>query len=185
MKVEKRWTVSNILSLSRVVLLVPIVVLILRPGTEYRITVLVLMLLAASTDFFDGLLARALNQVTDFGRLLDPAADKICIVITSAALVIAGDMPLWFAGLIVFRDIVIVIGSALIMSRRRVVVQSVWVGKWTVTLIAGYLILATLRISSLIMLKDVFLYLGTLFILMSLAVYTKVYQRYMTGNGSL
>ncbi len=183
LKVERKWTISNILSLSRVFLLVPIVVLILKPGNEYRITVLVIMLVAASTDFFDGLLARALNQVTDFGRLLDPVADKICLITISAALVITGDVPLWFAGFVALRDILIVVGSSFIISRRKIVVQSVWAGKWTVTFIAAYLILATIRVDSMALIKMFFLYLSTASLFISLGVYIRVYRKYMAANG--
>lgn len=182
LKVEKRWTISNFLSLSRIFFMVPIVILILKPGNEYRLAVVVLMVIAAATDFLDGLLARALNQITDFGRLLDPAADKVCIIAISAALVAVGDVPIWFAALVVLRDVLIVGGSLLIIKRRRVVVQSVWTGKWTVTLIAAYLMLATLRIDSLVTAKTVFLYLSTAAIFVSLGVYIRVYQKRMAES---
>ncbi len=183
LNVEKRWTVSNILSLSRVVFMIPIVIFILRPGSEYRIAVLVLMVVAAATDFLDGLLARALNQVTDFGKILDPASDKICIIIGTAALVIAGDAPLWYAILVAARDIIIVVGSIRIMNRRKLVVQSVWTGKWTVSFIAAYLILATLKMESLAAVRDFFMYLSTIAVFVSFVVYTRIYQERMADNG--
>jgi CDP-diacylglycerol--glycerol-3-phosphate 3-phosphatidyltransferase len=141
------------------------------------------MLAAAATDFFDGLIARALNQVTDFGKLLDPIADKICAVTAVAVLVLVGDIPLWYAGLVVLRDILIVIGSSLIISRRKVVVQSVWTGKLTIAFVAGYIILAAMRIDALVYVKTFFLYLSTLFLFVSLAVYIGVYQKHMAKNG--
>ncbi len=183
LKVEKRWTISNILSLSRIVLLVPVVVLILKQESAYRVTVLILMLIAAMTDFFDGLLARALNQVTDFGRLLDPVADKICVIGVAAALVLARDIPLWYAALVALRDVLIVIGSSLIITKRKVVVQSVWAGKFTVNFIAAYLIIATLKMDSLYLVKNFFLYLSTISLFVSLAVYVRVYQKHMVKNG--
>lgn len=142
------------------------------------------MFVAVSTDFLDGLLARVLDQVTDFGKLLDPAADKICIVTVSAALMLAGDVPLWYMILVALRDVIIVIGSSLIITRRKVVLQSVWAGKWTVTFIAAYLILATMRIDALVSVKTFFLYLSTLSLFVSLAVYTRVYQKQMAKDDS-
>jgi CDP-diacylglycerol--glycerol-3-phosphate 3-phosphatidyltransferase len=178
-KVKPRLTISNVLSLSRVLLLFPIISLIFKTGTGSRLPVLSLMLIAAATDFLDGALARALKQVTDFGKLLDPVADKICIVGAVISLVIVGDVPLWYAIIVVFRDLLIVIGSLLIISRRRIVVQSMWAGKFTVTFVAAYLILATMRIESLILIKTFMLYLSTLSIFLSLAVYYGVFQREM------
>lgn len=183
LSVEKRWTISNVLSLSRIVLLVPIVVLILHPGNEYRPAVLALMVLAAATDFFDGMLARLLNQVTDFGKLLDPAADKICIIVGAVALVIAGDVPVWYAVLIGARDIIIVTGSLVIMNRRKMIVQSVWAGKWTVTFIAAYLVVATLRIDALDTVKIALMYISTAAVFVSLVVYIRIYQERMAKNG--
>lgn len=184
LKVEKKWTISNILSLSRIFFGVPIVLLILTPGNEYRVIVVAIMLVAASTDFLDGLLARKLNQVTDFGRLLDPTADKITIIAIVVALVIAGDVSVWYAVLVAARDLLIVAGGVRVMSRRKVVVQSVWAGKWAVTFIAVYLIFATLRIDRLTAVKDFFLYLSTLSIFVSLGVYAWMYRKYMAeGRG--
>ena len=165
--------------------MVPIVVLILKPGNEYRVAVVGLMVVSAATDFLDGLLARLLRQVTDFGRLLDPVADKICIIAISAALVIVGDIPLWFAGLVALRDVLIIAGSLLIINRRKVVVQSVWVGKWTVTFIAAYLLIATLRFDSLAAVKSFFLWLGTFSIFVSLGVYSRIYQKRMAESHAL
>jgi CDP-diacylglycerol--glycerol-3-phosphate 3-phosphatidyltransferase len=182
LKVERRWTISNILSVSRIFLVIPIVVLILKQESGYRITVLILMLVGALTDFLDGFIARAMNQVTDFGKLLDPIADKIGIVAIAAALVLAGDIPLWYAALVVLRDVLIVVGSSLIVTKRKVVVQSVWAGKVTVNFIAVYLILATVRVESLSVVKDVFLYLSTIFLFVSLGVYIRIYQKHMVRD---
>ncbi|MFZ1081904.1 MAG: CDP-alcohol phosphatidyltransferase family protein [Candidatus Kryptoniota bacterium] len=183
LKIEPRWTISNILSISRIVLLVPFIALIFKGGSGPRITVLVLMLAAAATDFFDGLIARALNQETDFGRLLDPVADKICAVTAVVVLVFVGDIPLWYAVLVALRDILILIGSSLIISRRKVVVQSVWTGKFTIAFVAAYIIFAAMRIDALGFVKTFFLYLSTLFLFVSLAVYIGVYQKHMGKNG--
>ncbi len=180
--VEKRWTISNVLSVSRIFLTIPIVILILEPGSRYRGIVIVLMFAGALTDFLDGLLARMLDQVTDFGRLLDPAADKVCIIAIAAALVAVGDVPIWYAVLVALRDVLIVAGSLQIIARRKMVVQSVWAGKWTVAFIAAYLILATLRINSLSAAEAFFLYFSAISIFVSLAVYIRMYMKYMTES---
>ncbi len=183
LKVEKRWTISNILSVSRIFFVVPIVVLILKQDTGYRITVLILMLVGALTDFLDGFVARAMNQVTDFGRLLDPIADKVGIIAIAVALVLAGDIPLWYAASVALRDVIILIGGSMIMKKRKIVVQSVWAGKLTVNFIAAYFILATMRMDILMPLKTFFLYLSTAFLFISLAVYFRVYQKRISEGG--
>lgn len=141
------------------------------------------MLTAAITDFLDGMLARALDQVTDFGKLLDPAADKICVITIAGALVVAGDIPLWYAALVALRDVLIVIGSSVIITRKKIVVQSVWAGKFTVNFIAAYLLFATMKMDSLAPEKNFFLYLSTASLFISLAVYMRIYQKHMAKNG--
>jgi len=183
LNVEKRWTISNLLSVSRVLLLIPIVVLILKQDSGDRAAVLVLMLIAVITDFLDGFLARSLNQVTDFGKLLDPVADKICIVAAAAALVVVGDVPLWYAVAVGLRDALILIGGSLILKKKKIVVQSVWAGKLAVNFVAGYFIFATIRLDSLVMAKDFFLYLSTVFLFISLIVYFRIYQKQISRTG--
>jgi CDP-diacylglycerol--glycerol-3-phosphate 3-phosphatidyltransferase len=177
--IETRWTISNILSVSRVLLAVPIVVLILGQENGDRVVVIILMLAAVLTDFLDGLIARAMNQVTDFGKLLDPAADKICIIAAVAALVVAGDVPLWYAALVVLRDALIAVGGLMILSKKKIVLQSVWTGKLTVNFIAAYFVLATIRIGALDVVKDISMYLSMIFLFVSLGVYARIYQQQM------
>ena len=140
------------------------------------------MLAGALTDFLDGFVARALNQVTDLGKLLDPVADKVGIIAIAAALVLAGDIPLWYAVLVALRDALILIGGSMIMKKRKVVVQSVWTGKFTVNFVAAYFILATMRMDVLSPAKDFFLYLSTAFLFISVAVYFRIYRKHIAED---
>lgn len=80
------WNVPNILTLMRVVLIPVLVLLAYLPVFAWQNWVLAsVFLLAAITDWFDGYLARALNQTSAFGRFLDPVADKLMV---AAALVL-------------------------------------------------------------------------------------------------
>ena len=79
--------IPNILSLSRIVLS-PVVFLLLGiPGLEGKIISIVFLALLFLTDFFDGMLARMLNQTSDLGRILDPLADKALVAVLFIALV--------------------------------------------------------------------------------------------------
>ena len=98
--------VPNLLSLSRI-LLVPLLVAVLLTKTpDKEFWGLAVFLVAASTDFLDGFLARRRKQVTRLGKLLDPAADKI---LTSAAFIslvelIPDVVPAWIVAAIVARE---------------------------------------------------------------------------------
>ena len=139
----KFWTIANMLSLFRVVLALPVTYLILVDGSVAWI--LGLILLAGLTDWFDGHLARWSHTVSNWGKVLDPLCDKAAALMVSLALVIRGDLPIWFVGLIALRDVLIVVGSVLLTRRIGEVMMSVWWGKVAVTAMAVTILAALLK----------------------------------------
>jgi CDP-diacylglycerol--glycerol-3-phosphate 3-phosphatidyltransferase len=139
------WTISNLLSFSRIVLLIPILLFLRENTPAGNLKALGFMLLAAATDWFDGYLARRFHQKSDLGRIIDPVSDKICVGTIAAYLAIYRDFPLWFLILILARDFTILI-VGLFMTVRRGVPESNWPGKVAVTAMAVVLIVFTLNI---------------------------------------
>ncbi len=139
----KFWTVANVLSLSRAVLVIPITYLVAVDGSMAWIFGLVL--LAVLTDFLDGTVARLSHTVSNWGKVLDPLADKFAAAAVTVALVIRGSLPGWFLGLILVRDAVIVLGGVLIARRTGQVVMSIWWGKVAVTALAVTVVAALLK----------------------------------------
>lgn len=139
----KFWTAPNMLSLLRVVLAVPIMYLVLVDGS--LLWLLVLFLLAIASDYFDGFLARWLGSVSDWGKVLDPLADKIGGSLVILGLVIRGSLPVWLLLLIIVRDVLIVMGGIFLGRRTGLVVMSLWSGKVAVTTIAITAIAALLH----------------------------------------
>lgn len=78
----KHIPVANILTIFRVLILVPYVLLFYIPYTWANWAAVLVYSLACFTDYFDGWLARRRNQVSSFGRFLDPVADKLLIITT-------------------------------------------------------------------------------------------------------
>ncbi len=66
---------------------------------------------AGASDALDGILAKRFNWSSELGGRLDPLADKLLLFAATLALVIAGDLPIWWLGLATFRDLVIVAGA--------------------------------------------------------------------------
>ena len=132
----------NLLSLLRIGLL-PFIVLCLRSGQNWP--ALGLMLAAVATDYFDGFFARRLNQVTDSGKMIDPLADKVGINTMAIALWLWRGFPLWAVILIVARDLMIVMGAALVMRKKKAVPVSNRAGKWAVTVMAATIICYTMN----------------------------------------
>lgn len=129
-------TLSNLLSLARILLTVPILYFLSFNTLSYNSLALVLALLAAATDYLDGKLARHYGAVSALGKYLDPIADKI--LIGSLAIYLAffrGNLPAWFAVLIIAKDLLIIIGGGILLLRN-VVVHADPPGKYTVCIVA-------------------------------------------------
>ena len=68
---------------------------------------------ASASDFFDGLLARILDQRSKLGQFLDPAADKFMVLVTFLVAAATGAVPWWLAALVIGRDVILASGGAL------------------------------------------------------------------------
>lgn len=109
-------TAANQLTLLRIVLIPPFVILLLY---GYRGWALLTFLTAGVTDVFDGLIARKTGQRTTLGAWLDPMADKLLLVTMFVMLTLpdigsANRLPLWFTVLVLSRDIAIVLTVAVV-----------------------------------------------------------------------
>lgn len=123
------WTVSNQLTVSRVLLIPLFVVAFYIPGDVGYISATALFALASLTDWLDGYLARSRNEITAFGRFLDPVADKLLVATALVLLVEAGRAPALLAAIIIGREIVI---SALRewLAQVSSIVHVSMLGKW-------------------------------------------------------
>ncbi|MFZ5608502.1 MAG: CDP-alcohol phosphatidyltransferase family protein [Pseudomonadota bacterium] len=118
-RVEKaqQWgliTLPNVLGYARLAAAPAMAVLVLD---GYFVPAFWTYLAAGITDWLDGFIARRFRLTSRFGRFLDPVADKVFVNATFLALASVGLMPLWFAGLVALRDILI--GAAFAASRVR------------------------------------------------------------------
>jgi cardiolipin synthase len=144
------FALANCLTYARIVA-VPVVVMcmywsdILQGGLWLRWIALIIFIIAGVTDFLDGYVARAWGQMSAFGRMLDPIADKL--LVASCLLMLAADgtirgWSLWAAIVILCREI-LVSGLREYLAELRVSVPVTWLAKWktVVQLVAiGFLI---------------------------------------------
>jgi cardiolipin synthase (CMP-forming) len=152
---EKRLTVSNLLSVSRIFLIIPTGYCLLTEFPNHRWWAAVIVLLAVSTDFLDGYFARKLHQVTELGKFIDPLADKITVAFYALLLLWTGDVPLWLVAFILLRDLLIFLGGIYIKRNKGIIPQSNWPGKIAVNFIAAVFFLSTIRVESLELLRTI------------------------------
>jgi cardiolipin synthase len=105
--------IPNFLSFLRIALVPVFLWLLLEEMFVSAITVLAI---AGLTDFLDGYLARKLNQTTKLGKMLDPVADRLYIFATLLALSATGYVPWWLAGLVILRDLLMLISLPILAS---------------------------------------------------------------------
>jgi cardiolipin synthase (CMP-forming) len=111
---DRILTIPNLLSLARIAVL-PVVYLDLVAGRLVR--ALVLLLIFASTDWFDGYLARRFDQITKLGTLLDPISDRLLFVVVGVGFVVADLLPLWALIVLLVRDVAVLLVGGLLLLR--------------------------------------------------------------------
>lgn len=105
--------IPNLLTLLRI-LACPVLVLLLYER-HYDVA-LAVFVVAGVTDGLDGFIAKRFNLVTSLGSILDPIADKLLIACSYAMLAILGDIPFWLLVVVMFRDIVIIVGYLILVN---------------------------------------------------------------------
>jgi CDP-diacylglycerol--glycerol-3-phosphate 3-phosphatidyltransferase len=167
-RLRELFYISNLLSVSRIFLLIPIYFCLRQTTPAGNYGAIFFMLLAAATDFWDGRLARRYHQQTDLGRVIDPLADKICVAAAAILLIGLRGLPLWYVALILVRDLTILSGGLFLMYKTKQVVESNWPGKITAGGLAVVIMTYTLDIE---LLKRPFLWISVGMVVISSLFY--------------
>jgi cardiolipin synthase len=131
---------ANALTALRI-LLAPVFLVLYVHGD--RVRALAAFAAAAATDVLDGLVARALRQHTRLGAFLDPIADKFLAACALFALAASGQLPLWLPVLVVVRDLVQLLGAAILRTLHHAIpVAPTRIGKYATFALAATVLLA-------------------------------------------
>ena len=110
----------NKLTIFRVILVIPFVALMLN---GYDLWAVAVFIIASLTDLLDGKIARKYNLITDFGKFMDPLADKLLVCAAMICLVEMGRLPAWMVIVIISREFIIS-GFRLVASENGVVIAA-------------------------------------------------------------
>lgn len=142
---ERVWTVPNVLSMARLAGIPLFLWLVLV--READVWAFVVLVVAGASDWFDGYLARRLNQQSRLGELLDPLVDRLYILATLIGLALRDVIGWWLVALLVGRDLLLLVLLPWLRRSGRIAIPVTFVGKaGTFALLWGFplLLLGTL-----------------------------------------
>lgn len=172
------WTAANMLTLSRVVVIPPIAWLVYRGGPMSWLLGLIGFIIL--TDFLDGRVARLTNTVTEWGKVLDPIADKLAAAAICGALAfreIEPRLALWFLILVVVRDSVIAVGGVIQTRKLGYVMMALMSGKVAVNLLALVVVAVLLGLAEQVV--QILTWITTAVLLYSLVRYLQRFREVM------
>lgn len=130
---------ANLLTVARLLMLPAAIRAMREPDGRWR--ALAIFAAAMATDLFDGPVARMRNEVSTLGKVLDPLADKLMINTTAIALSRTRGFPWWATGLLLARDVGIVLGRALVYRHRTEITVAHPAGKATTLALSAAMLL--------------------------------------------
>ena len=160
---------ANVLTLVRISLIPVLAALLLSTLAESDLLAAIVFVIASATDALDGWLARRRSEVTQFGKLMDPLADKLLITSALVSLVALYRLDAWVAMVIIAREFAVTGLRQLAMEHGEVIPASIWGKIKTVAQVAMVLLLITVDGSPLWL--DVFVWVTTAITVVSGADY--------------
>lgn len=166
-------TLPNYISTFRLLLAIPFYFLLneMQFDSSIRFYVLGLILIATLSDIIDGFIARRNQTVSEFGKIIDPLADKVLIILIVTKLYLMGEIiPLYFF-IIVGRDLLIFFGGIWVTKKIGKVLPSNNIGKITVITIGIFIIITVSGISRFNFFYNSFFYLSIILSFISVLTY--------------
>ena len=164
----------NKLTVIRMILIVPFVFIMLTDacGPMSKWIALAIFIIASLTDLLDGKIARKYNLVTNFGKFMDPLADKLLVCSAMICLVEMGKIPAWIVIIIISREFIIS-GFRLIASDNGIVIAASYWGKFKTVFQMAMVILMIADIAVLNLVTKIVMWIALVLTVISLVDYLK------------
>lgn len=119
-------TVPNAISFFRIILITPFVAFIVA---KMYISATIAIAISGLSDCFDGLIARKFHQESEFGKIIDPLADKLTLLAAGFCIALIEPYAIPLMALMVVKDIMMIIGGVLVVKKGLIPPKSSWYGK--------------------------------------------------------
>ena len=153
-------------------------------GNNYtmRIVANVLFIVASLTDLFDGKIARKFYLVSEFGKFMDPLADKLLVCSALICLIELGQLPAWVVIIIISREFIIS-GFRLVAADNGVVIAASYWGKFKTTFQMAAVILMIFNIPALTLVTNIVVVIAVALTIISLVDYVAKNIKILTEGG--
>ncbi len=125
-KIKDNITIPNILSTTRIILIVPFIMSVIN--VDY-ITAGIVLTVSGVSDLLDGIIARELGQVTRLGKMLDPIADKLTLMAVMVCVGVKFPAIFPFMIILIIKEILMLAAGALLLRRKKALPAAKWYGK--------------------------------------------------------
>ncbi len=167
-------TLANVISLLRALMAIPIIYCLRAENWNLSF---ILIIIAVLSDSLDGYVARRAQEVTHFGKWLDPIADFVVILVVASYLVLEGLFPAWFYWFFLARYIAIALPAIYYLNLRSYILHSNWYGKWAAGITTLSIVLHIYTIEPLDWLPNFTLYIATALLTISFIKYIKSFRQ--------
>ena len=155
--------------------------LLSKTNDSLKWVALALFVIASLTDFADGYIARKYNLITNFGKFMDPLADKILTISGMICLIELGRIPSWIVVIIVAREFIIS-GFRLVAAENGVVIAANYWGKFKTTFQMIMIILMIMNIPQLQIVTNIVMWIALALTLISLWTYIMANKQVLAGE---
>lgn len=167
-------------------LLVPVFVFFMLFPAEndllFRLIAEVIFCIASFTDFLDGYIARKRKLVTNFGKFMDPLADKLLVCAALICMIPLSYLPAWYVIILISREFIIS-GFRLIAVEQNIVIAASYFGKFKTVSQMLMIILLILQVPALSLVTDILVYLSLALTIISLMDYLYKNRRVLEEGG--
>ena len=164
----KNMNLPNKLTVLRMIMIVPFVILLLGGINDW--IALAIFVIASLTDMLDGKIARKYNLVTNFGKFMDPLADKLLVCSALIGLIALNRIPAWVVIIIIAREFIIS-GFRTVAADNNVVIAASYWGKFKTTFQMVMVCLMIGNIPQLQLLTDIVMWIALVLTVVSLVDY--------------